>query len=136
MASVMMRQALPNRNTLMYPMYFSAPPRLRVSLILLAMASVSGATENWPQWRGPSGNGVSDSTGLPTNWNAETNENIVWKTPLPSWSGSTPIIWGDHIFVMSPSMQESSAQPQEAQPSDGKKAGGKGGRPRRDPGGQ
>jgi outer membrane protein assembly factor BamB len=117
----------------------SASPRLRVSLIIALLASTAAATENWPQWRGPSGNGVSDATGLPTTWNLEKNENIVWKAPLPSWSGSTPIIWGDHIFVMSPSQQQSTPAAQEpaAPPADGKKGfGGKGGRPRRDPGGQ
>src|SRR5688572_12088619 len=122
----------------MYTMNFSAPPRLRVSLIFLGIASVAGGGENWPQWRGPSANGISDATGLPTTWNLDKNENIVWKAPLPSWSGSTPIIWGDHIFVMSPSPQQTIAAQEPAAPAaDGKKGfGGKGGRPRRDPGGQ
>lgn len=56
---------------------------------------------NWPQWRGPSLNGTSDSTGLPVTW-SET-ENVKWKVKLPSWSGSTPAIWGEKIFVPSPS---------------------------------
>src|SRR5688572_2054955 len=62
--------------------------------------------ENWPQWRGPSGNGISDSKNLPTKWDAKTGENIVWKTELPAWSGSTPVIWGDHIFLTSPSKDD------------------------------
>ncbi|HEX7898321.1 MAG TPA: PQQ-binding-like beta-propeller repeat protein [Planctomycetota bacterium] len=57
--------------------------------------------QDWPQWRGPSLNGVSDAKGLPTSW-SET-ENVAWKVKLPSWSGSTPIIAGDRIFVTSPS---------------------------------
>ncbi len=56
---------------------------------------------NWPQWRGPNQDGISCATGLPTTWGPE--ENILWKTALPSWSGATPIIWDDRIFVMSPS---------------------------------
>jgi outer membrane protein assembly factor BamB len=69
--------------------------------VLLAAAAAVHAGENWPQWRGPQGNGISDSTGLATTWGPD--ENIVWKSPLPSWSGGTPIIWGDRIFVTSPS---------------------------------
>lgn len=68
----------------------------------VACASIAPASdvEHWPQWRGPSLDGTSDATGLPTSWS--TTENVKWKTPLPSWSGSTPAIWGDRIFVMSP----------------------------------
>lgn len=66
-----------------------------------AMQNASSEKEqNWPQWRGPDGNGISRATGLPTTWSLE--KNIVWKTPLPSWSGSTPVIWGDRIFLTSP----------------------------------
>jgi outer membrane protein assembly factor BamB len=114
--------------------------RFVFSMVAVAScASIAGANENWPQWRGPNADGTSDSTGLPTTWSLEKNENIVWKTELPSWSGSTPIIWGDHIFVMSPSKQEAGGQEPVAggQESGGKKGfGGKGGRPRRDPGGK
>ncbi len=91
------------------------------------------ANENWPQWRGPTGNGISDSKNLPTTWSLEKNENIVWKTELPSWSGGTPIIWGDYIFVTSPSKKEQTAA---APPPPEPGKGGKGGRPKRDPGGE
>jgi outer membrane protein assembly factor BamB len=91
------------------------------------------ANENWPQWRGPTGNGISDSKNLPTTWSLEKNENIVWQTELPSWSGGTPIIWGDHVFVTSPSKKEAGQAAAAPVPDGGK--GGKGGRPRRDPGG-
>jgi outer membrane protein assembly factor BamB len=101
------------------------------------------AADNWPQWRGPTGNGISDSTNLPTTWSLAKNENIVWKAELPSWSGGTPIIWGDHIFLTSPSKSQGTVAPQEApaksqgQGKGGKGFGGKGGgRSQRDPGGQ
>jgi hypothetical protein len=81
------------------------------SLALLFSASLVGVAaaghlspaddQNWPQWRGPDGNGVSRSKNLPVSWGVD--KNIAWKTELPSWSGSTPIIWGDRIFVTSPS---------------------------------
>lgn len=53
--------------------------------------------ENWPQWRGPALDGVSVEKGLPVKWT--TDENITWKLPMPAWSGSTPVIWGDYIFL-------------------------------------
>src|SRR5262245_19359406 len=53
--------------------------------------------QHWPQWRGPSLNGVSSETGLPTRWSK--TENIAWKLAMPAWSGSSPIIWGERIFL-------------------------------------
>jgi outer membrane protein assembly factor BamB len=66
-----------------------------VAVFLLSFAVVHA--ENWPQWRGPSLNGISNEKNLPVKWTAE--ENVVWKTPMPGWSGSTPIIWRDRIFL-------------------------------------
>jgi outer membrane protein assembly factor BamB len=59
------------------------------------IATVSA--DNWPQWRGPSLNGLSAEKNLPVRWSK--TENVTWKLPLPAWSGSTPIIWGDRIFL-------------------------------------
>ena len=53
--------------------------------------------ENWPQWRGPSLNGISTEKNLPVKWTIE--ENVAWKLAMPEWSGSTPIIWRDRIFL-------------------------------------
>ncbi len=64
--------------------------------ILLGSASTSQG-ENWPQWRGPTGDGVSTETGLPVTWSIDTN--IEWSLELPAWSGSTPIIWDETIFL-------------------------------------
>src|SRR6185436_18489948 len=63
----------------------------------VALGAVDARAENWPQWRGPSFNGISTETNLPVTWT--TTENIAWKLPLPAWSGSTPIVWGDRIFL-------------------------------------
>jgi outer membrane protein assembly factor BamB len=52
---------------------------------------------NWPAWRGPSADGVSAETNLPVTWSP--TDNIAWKLALPQWSGATPIIWGDTIFL-------------------------------------
>lgn len=53
--------------------------------------------ENWPQWRGPNLNGYSNEKNLPLKWTTE--ENVAWKLGMPGWSGSTPIIWRDRIFL-------------------------------------
>ena len=55
------------------------------------------AAENWPQWRGPGSQGVSGETQLPTSWGAD--KNIAWKTELPGSGHSSPIVWGDRVFV-------------------------------------
>ncbi|MDY0165067.1 MAG: PQQ-binding-like beta-propeller repeat protein [Thermoguttaceae bacterium] len=54
---------------------------------------------NWPQWRGSSGDGVSEETGLPVAWSEKLG--VVWRCPLPPWGNSTPAIWGDAVFVTS-----------------------------------
>lgn len=59
---------------------------------------------NWPQWRGPNFNGSADEKGLPTQWSK--TENIAWVAPMPGYSGATPVIWGDHVFVSSPDAQK------------------------------
>ncbi len=55
--------------------------------------------ENWPQWRGPNGDGISTETNLPARWSA--TENVAWSLPLPGMGGSTPIVWGERIFLTS-----------------------------------
>ena len=62
---------------------------------LLAGSAVVGA--NWPSWRGPAGDGVSPETNLPVTWSP--TRNIAWKLALPQFSGATPVIWGDTIFL-------------------------------------
>ena len=64
--------------------------------LLLSLTALAQA-ENWPQWRGPQNNGHSSEKGLPTTW-SET-KNIAWKLDLPGIGSSTPVIWGDRIFL-------------------------------------
>ena len=64
--------------------------------VVLVLTGVAHA-ENWPQWRGPNLNGLSYEKNLPSKWTTE--ENIIWKLALPGVSGSTPIVWGDLIFL-------------------------------------
>ena len=75
--------------------------RLRICLstaLLFGSAVVGLSEDNWPDWRGPQKNGVvTGEPALPTKWGA--NDNVHWKLDLPGRSGSTPIVWNDHILV-------------------------------------
>jgi outer membrane protein assembly factor BamB len=75
-------------------------PRIAIQLCVAATvlaAASSLPAENWPQWRGPSDNGLSRETGLPLTWSK--TENVVWRVPLPGQGGSTPVIWNERIFL-------------------------------------
>ena len=74
-----------------------------LALVLSATAPVARA-ENWAQWRGPNFNGSTAEANLPVSWSK--TENVAWTAPLPGPSGSTPVIWGDHVFVSSPDAQK------------------------------
>ena len=52
---------------------------------------------NWAQWRGPGGQGISSETGLPTAWS--NTKNIKWKAPIAGHGHSSPIVWGDRVFL-------------------------------------
>jgi outer membrane protein assembly factor BamB len=67
------------------------------ALFIVTLSATLLAADNWPQWRGPELNGLSKEVGLVRTWSPTTN--IAWKLPTPSRTGSTPIIWGDTIFL-------------------------------------
>ncbi len=68
-----------------------------VSLCLVATSAIRA--ENWPQWRGPTNNCVSQETGIPAKFSK--TENVAWRLPLPGQAGSTPIVWENRIFLTS-----------------------------------
>ena len=73
------------------------------SLSILFCVSLSGSilAENWPCWRGPRGDGTSAEIQIPVAWNGETGEGIAWKVEIPGKGHSSPIVWGDVIFLTS-----------------------------------
>jgi outer membrane protein assembly factor BamB len=73
----------------------SGPERTR------ALAAAKPAAGSWPSFRGPNASGVADGQNLPETWNTGTSENILWKAPVPGLAHSSPVIWGDRIFVTS-----------------------------------
>jgi outer membrane protein assembly factor BamB len=67
-------------------------------LVLLGLLTCGIAqAENWPSWRGPEGTGVSSEKNLPLKWSAK--ENVRWHTALPDRGNSTPVVWGDRVFI-------------------------------------
>jgi outer membrane protein assembly factor BamB len=63
----------------------------------LALSQLSIAAENWPQFRGPTGDGIAPGSGFPTEW-SET-KNVLWKTPIHDKGWSSPVIWGEQIWL-------------------------------------
>lgn len=70
-----------------------------LSLLKLPNTHADEASRNWPQWRGPTNNGLTEFKNPPTKWSK--TENILWRTNLPGQAGSTPILWGDKLFLSS-----------------------------------
>jgi outer membrane protein assembly factor BamB len=72
---------------------------IRPLLVLSLLASISGEirAENWPGFRGPTLQGISSEKDLPLEWGPD--KNVVWKTAIPGKGWSSPIVWGDRIFL-------------------------------------
>jgi outer membrane protein assembly factor BamB len=82
-------------------------PLVPIALLLLAPVNIL-AGDTWPGWRGPTGLGLSDEKSLPLTWGGPSNDNVVWKSPLPGTDAkaksdhnqSSPIVWKDRVFVI------------------------------------
>ena len=72
-------------------------PAFAIAILQFAICSSLAAGENWPEFRGPTGQGISDSTGLPLTW-SET-DNVKWKMAIPGTGWSSPVIWGDQVWM-------------------------------------
>jgi hypothetical protein len=59
----------------------------------------TAAAQNWPSFRGPDASGAADGQKLPVTWDIEKGTNIAWKTPIAGLAHSSPIVWGDRIFL-------------------------------------
>jgi outer membrane protein assembly factor BamB len=72
---------------------------MRVPLLLLLFTALASSSDQWPQFRGPQSTGVSDDPNLPDTWS--TTRNVIWKTEIPGSGWSSPVVWGDRIFLTS-----------------------------------
>ncbi len=70
-----------------------------LTLLVVFSCTLTSRADNWPQWRGPHGSGISTEKGIPTQWT--TDEHVVWRAPMPGQGGATPAVWGDRMFVTS-----------------------------------
>jgi outer membrane protein assembly factor BamB len=68
-----------------------------LSIALLLSTIAFAGTDDWPGWRGPTANGISPLKDLPSSWSAERN--VAWKTPLEGRGLSSPVVWGDRVFL-------------------------------------
>jgi outer membrane protein assembly factor BamB len=68
-----------------------------ILLISLAAPVFVAHAANWPGWRGPNGTGIATEATLPLTWSEK--ENVRWRVELPDRGNSSPIVWGDKIFV-------------------------------------
>jgi outer membrane protein assembly factor BamB len=75
-----------------------AEARVREPAPAVRMVADEGeGVKYWPRWRGPSGQGLATGSGYPDRWSS--TQNILWKTPVPGEGNSSPILWGDRIFL-------------------------------------
>lgn len=76
------------------------PGAVTLLIVLGVVTSMAGAgASDWPQFRGPRGAGVADQSALPERWSA--TENVAWSVEVPGRGWSSPIVWGDRVFVTS-----------------------------------
>jgi len=67
------------------------------ALLILIVVSTSAQAADWPAWRGPTGQGFCEEKDIPVTWSDK--ENVKWKVPLENPGNSTPVVWGDKIFL-------------------------------------
>jgi outer membrane protein assembly factor BamB len=70
---------------------------ISLALLIVFSLTTAGFAANWPQWRGPDGSGISNEKNLPATWTPTTN--IKWKAAIPGRGHSSPIVWGNRVFV-------------------------------------
>src|SRR4051812_49341665 len=68
-------------------------------LCVIALPALSAPVHfpNWPAWRGPLGTGICEEKNLPEKWSS--TENVKWRVALPEPGNSTPIVWGERVFL-------------------------------------
>jgi len=79
------------------------------AVFALTVAASAQLTENWPQFRGEGSRGVAQGVKLPASWSA--TQNVAWVTPIPGKAWSSPVVWGDKVFVTSAVSAKQAAPP-------------------------
>jgi hypothetical protein len=93
---------------------------LTLGSALLSVVTIS-ANEHWPQWRGPAFDGVAPATQPPLEWSED--KNIKWKVPIAGSGYSTPIIWGNRLFLLTAVPGETKAPAAQTASAEGQRGG-------------
>ena len=72
---------------------------IMIAMIPLLAGEPENASSNWPSFRGPFASGVADGQNLPDKWNIADGTNVKWRAAIPGLAHSSPIVWGDTLFV-------------------------------------
>lgn len=73
---------------------------LLLSSLSTALPAWADAADHWPSFRGSFARGVADDQALPVSWDVESGRNVRWRTEIPGMSHSSPIVWGDRVFLV------------------------------------
>jgi outer membrane protein assembly factor BamB len=73
--------------------------RILLTVAVCGVSAVSLSAQHWPAFRGTNAAGVADGAPTAVKWNAPAGTNVAWKTPVPGVAVSSPIVWGDRVFV-------------------------------------
>ncbi len=84
----------PNRRTLLSWI-------LPAAVLMIGAGPQEQTGTNWPRFRGALATGIAEGHATPTTWSVETSKNILWKVPVPGLAHSSPVIWGDAVFLTS-----------------------------------
>src|SRR6188474_1376560 len=99
-----------SNSRLSFPAWFEVPPMRHLALRLfpfVALAALIASTltaQEWTRFRGPNGTGESETNTIPASW---TDKDLNWKIELPGIGHSSPVLWGERMFLLS-------AEPKEA----------------------
>lgn len=82
-----------------------AARRSLIALVAVSAVLARGAAEepqqHWPRFRGPNTSGIAEGRALPVHWSVARGEGVLWRTPVPGLAHSSPVVWGDSVFVTS-----------------------------------
>jgi outer membrane protein assembly factor BamB len=97
-------------------------PGIRIGLAVPVVLAVllggrqNAAGDNWPQFRGPTGMGLTGEKNLPIRWGGDSDENLLWKSPLVGQGHASPIVWNGRVFVCTARWPESVQKREEVIP--------------------
>lgn len=80
----------------------------RAALFLVLTSELEA--QNWPQFRGPDGSGIADRQNLPLEWNVAEGRNLLWRAPVDGLAHSSPIVWGDRVYLTT-AVADTTAEP-------------------------